>query len=139
MRRSNVWHVDTRLFAHSEAAGAAATSGHRQSPLLSGLERLMSGGVAIRLKRTSANRTARFLDTHFSVLFVLCRHKKKVQNFLPCKSPHQGVPCDLSAANGAAYSDILLNHHHPTRLPAHLVHGTDTHTLTPIELTIDAL
>ncbi|KAH8030164.1 hypothetical protein HPB51_006596 [Rhipicephalus microplus] len=60
-------------------------------------------------------------------------HKKKVQNFLPCKSPHQGVPCDLSAANGAAYSDILLNHHHPTRLPAHLVHGTDTHTLTPIE------
>ncbi|XP_037523893.1 uncharacterized protein LOC119401275 [Rhipicephalus sanguineus] len=67
--------------------------------------------------------------------FLLWKHKKKVQNFLPCKSPHQGgVPCDLSAANGAAYSDILLNHHHPTRLPAHLVHGTDTHTLTPIEL-----
>lgn len=66
--------------------------------------------------------------------FLLWKHKKKVQNFLPCKSPHQGVPCELSAANGAAYSDILLNHHHPTRLPAHLVHGPDTHTLTPIEL-----
>ncbi|KAM7299948.1 lipase member J-like [Ixodes scapularis] len=59
-------------------------------------------------------------------------HKKKVQNFLPCKSQHQGA-CDLSSANGGAYSDILLNHHHPTRLPNHLGHGPDTHTLTPIE------
>lgn len=65
--------------------------------------------------------------------FLLWKHKKKVQNFLPCKSQHQG-PCDLSSANGGAYSDILLNHHHPTRLPNHLAHGTDTHTLTPIEL-----
>ncbi|EEC16743.1 hypothetical protein IscW_ISCW022043 [Ixodes scapularis] len=65
--------------------------------------------------------------------FLFLRHKKKVQNFLPCKSQHQGA-CDLSSANGGAYSDILLNHHHPTRLPNHLGHGPDTHTLTPIEL-----
>ncbi|CAN7995088.1 unnamed protein product, partial [Ixodes hexagonus] len=75
--------------------------------------------------------TLRFLSLFFSV--PSRRHKKKVQNFLPCKSQHQGA-CDLSSANGGAYSDILLNHHHPTRLPNHLGHGPDTHTLTPIEL-----
>lgn len=68
----------------------------------------------------------------FVASFLLWKHKKKVQNFLPCKSQHQG-PCDLRSANGATYSDVLLNHH-PTRLPSHLSQGPDTHTLTPIEL-----
>ncbi|XP_064489694.1 uncharacterized protein LOC135401306 [Ornithodoros turicata] len=68
----------------------------------------------------------------FVASFLLWKHKKKVQNFLPCKSQHQG-PCDLRSANGASYNDVLLNHH-PTRLPSHVPHGPDTHTLTPIEL-----
>ncbi|KAL3183493.1 hypothetical protein MRX96_033606 [Rhipicephalus microplus] len=79
---------------------------------------LFSGGACLPIRGLSVP-----LDT-----------RKRFRTSCPARAPHQGVPCDLSAANGAAYSDILLNHHHPTRLPAHLVHGTDTHTLTPIEV-----
>ncbi|XP_022249130.1 uncharacterized protein LOC106465109 isoform X2 [Limulus polyphemus] len=62
--------------------------------------------------------------------FLLWKHKKKVQNFLPCKSDHQNT-CDIGSSNGVTYDDVLINHH-PTRLPNH--HGNDTQTLTPIEL-----
>ncbi|KAL1425583.1 hypothetical protein MTO96_019012 [Rhipicephalus appendiculatus] len=79
--------------------------------------------------------TPRVAQMKKELLFAADKNtRKRFRTSCPARAPHQGVPCDLSAANGAAYSDILLNHHHPTRLPAHLVHGTDTHTLTPIEL-----
>ncbi|GFX17847.1 uncharacterized protein TNCV_2292951 [Trichonephila clavipes] len=57
-------------------------------------------------------------------------HKRKVQNFLPCKTHHQGR-CDMGGSAGITYDDVLINHH-PTRLPNHL--NPDTNTLTPIEL-----
>lgn len=60
--------------------------------------------------------------------FLLWKHKKKVQNFLPCKTEHQGH-CDLAGGpNGVTYDDVLINHH-PTRLPNH-------HGLTPIEVSM---
>lgn len=63
--------------------------------------------------------------------FIFWKHKKKVQNFLPCKDDHQGR-CDLAGSNGVTYDDVLINHH-PTRLPPHHT-VPDSQTLTPIEL-----
>lgn len=60
--------------------------------------------------------------------FLIWKHKKKVQHFLPCKDGHQGR-CELSTSNGLTYDDMLINHH-PTRLP----NSSNPHTLTPIEL-----
>ncbi|GFQ92136.1 uncharacterized protein TNCT_215771 [Trichonephila clavata] len=60
---------------------------------------------------------------------TVIRHKRKVQNFLPCKTHHQGR-CDMGGSAGITYDDVLINHH-PTRLPNHL--NPDTNTLTPIE------
>ncbi|XP_021002062.2 uncharacterized protein [Parasteatoda tepidariorum] len=62
--------------------------------------------------------------------FLLWKHKRKVQNFLPCKTHHQGR-CDMGGSAGITYDDVLINHH-PTRLPNHL--NPETNTLTPIEL-----
>ncbi|KAG8186642.1 hypothetical protein JTE90_014718 [Oedothorax gibbosus] len=66
--------------------------------------------------------------------FLLWKHKRKVQNFLPCKSHHQDR-CDMGGASGITYDDVLINHH-PTRLPNHLNPNLnpDANTLTPIEL-----
>ncbi|CAL1286247.1 unnamed protein product [Larinioides sclopetarius] len=66
--------------------------------------------------------------------FLLWKHKRKVQNFLPCKTHHQGR-CDMGGSAGITYDDVLINHH-PTRLPNHLNPSLnpDTNTLTPIEL-----
>ncbi|XP_022241288.1 uncharacterized protein LOC111085710 isoform X2 [Limulus polyphemus] len=62
--------------------------------------------------------------------FLLWKHKKKVQNFLPCKSDHQ-TRCDVGNSNGVTYNDVFINHH-PIRLTNH--RGLETQTLTPIEL-----
>lgn len=62
--------------------------------------------------------------------FLLWRHKTKVQNLLPCKHEQQGR-CDLAAANGVTYEDVLINHH-PTRLPQS--HLAANQTIMPIEL-----
>ncbi|XP_054722667.1 uncharacterized protein LOC129232523 [Uloborus diversus] len=71
---------------------------------------------------------------YLTFFFLPFRHKRKVQNFLPCKSHHQGR-CDMGGASGITYDDVLINHH-PTRLPNHLNPSLnpDTNTLTPIEL-----
>lgn len=66
--------------------------------------------------------------------FLLWKHKKKVQNFLPCKTePHQGHLGDMTGSNGVTYDDVLINHH-PTRLPNHHRASDTRHGLTPIEL-----
>ncbi|XP_022237196.1 uncharacterized protein LOC111084913 isoform X2 [Limulus polyphemus] len=66
------------------------------------------------------------------VSFLLWKHKRKVQNFLPSKSEHQ-PPCDIPSSNGVTYDDVLISHH-PTRIPTHHHVGPNTQTLTPIEL-----
>ncbi|XP_076318352.1 uncharacterized protein LOC143229635 isoform X2 [Tachypleus tridentatus] len=66
------------------------------------------------------------------VSFLLWKHKRKVQNFLPCKSEHQ-PPCGIPSSNGVTYDDVLIGHH-PTRIPTHHHVGLNTQTLTPIEL-----
>ncbi|XP_076306285.1 uncharacterized protein LOC143222942 [Tachypleus tridentatus] len=62
--------------------------------------------------------------------FLLWKHKKKIQNFLPCKSGHQ-TRCDVDNSNGVTYNDVLMNHH-PVRLSNN--RGLEAQTLTPIEL-----
>ncbi|XP_076313939.1 uncharacterized protein LOC143226616 [Tachypleus tridentatus] len=62
--------------------------------------------------------------------FLLWKHKRKVQNFLPCKSDHQ-TRCDVSRPDRVPYDDMLISHH-PTRLPNQ--RGPLAQTLTPIEL-----
>lgn len=71
-------------------------------------------------------------DVKYSICLssFVSRHKRKVQNFLPCKTNHQGR-CDMGGSTGITYDDVLINHH-PTRLPNHL--NPDTNTLTPIEV-----
>ncbi|XP_023238479.1 uncharacterized protein LOC111637260 [Centruroides sculpturatus] len=63
-------------------------------------------------------------------IYVLWRHKKKVQNFLPCNHKPKDR-CDLSGSNGVTYDDVLI-HHHPTRLPPH--GGPEMQSATPFEL-----
>ncbi|XP_022246617.1 uncharacterized protein LOC111086756 isoform X2 [Limulus polyphemus] len=62
------------------------------------------------------------------VSFLLWKHKRKVQNFLPCKSEHQ-PSCDIPSSNGVTYDDVLISHH-PTRIPTV---GPNSQNLTPIE------
>ncbi|XP_022250631.1 uncharacterized protein LOC111087631 [Limulus polyphemus] len=62
---------------------------------------------------------------------LINRHKKKVQNFLPCKSEHQ-PPCDIPGSTGVPYDDVLINHH-PTRIQSHLHGGSSNQTLTSFE------
>lgn len=63
--------------------------------------------------------------------FLLWKHKKKVQNFLPCKEEPQGR-CELPNPNGITYDDVIINHH-PTRLPPTTT-DQPTHSVTPFEL-----
>lgn len=64
-------------------------------------------------------------------IYVLWRHKKKVQNFLPCNHKPKDRR-DLSGSNGVTYDDVLI-HHHPTRLPPH-GGGSEIRSTTPFEL-----
>ncbi|XP_076345725.1 uncharacterized protein LOC143244615 [Tachypleus tridentatus] len=58
------------------------------------------------------------------------RHRNKVRNFLPCKNGHH-ARCDIGRSKDISYGNVLINHR-PTRLIDH--QGSDTQTLTPIEL-----
>lgn len=88
-----------------------------------------------RLENTLAHQPRWLIEpsnTHILFFFYISRHKRKVQNFLPCKTNHQGR-CDMGGSAGITYDDVLINHH-PTRLPNHL--NPDTNTLTPIEVRV---
>ncbi|XP_067143903.1 uncharacterized protein [Centruroides vittatus] len=63
--------------------------------------------------------------------FLLWKHKKKVQNFLPCKEEPQGR-CELPNPNGITYDDVIINHH-PTRLPPTTT-DQPAQSVTPFEL-----
>ena len=54
-----------------------------------------------------------------NVSFV-CRHKRKMQNFLPCKTSPQSR-CDVSNGNGVIYED--LTNIRPRTLPNHCAPG----------------
>ncbi|KAF4520923.1 hypothetical protein B566_EDAN008898 [Ephemera danica] len=71
------------------------------------------------------------------VSVLVWKHKRKMQNFLPCKSSPQNR-CDVSGANGVIYED--LTNIHPRALPNHCPPGhvvapsiemTDVQTLQP--------
>ncbi|XP_076360316.1 uncharacterized protein LOC143252290 isoform X2 [Tachypleus tridentatus] len=65
------------------------------------------------------------------VSFLLWKHKKKVQNFLPCKSDHQ-PPCDIPGPTGVPYDDVLISHH-----PPRIHGGSSNQTLTSFEQLLD--
>lgn len=61
-------------------------------------------------------------------IVCFCRHKRKVQNFLPCKTSPQNN-CDGTTAAGVIYEDLPDGLPRPT--PPHHRHSATGHLVLP--------
>lgn len=63
------------------------------------------------------------INMKLTFVSFFCRHKRKVQNFLPCKTPTRGPldPSVMPVGHSAAYEDpdIHMGHHRPLVMRQH--------------------